>query len=300
MSDIAIPSQVSTFSVALIGNPNVGKTTIFNRLTGLRQKVGNYPGVTVDKRRGPLQTEGSNISIIDLPGTYSIYPNSEDEIIVHRVLNGLDDENKPDAVLAIVDMSNMERGLFLVSQVIDLGLPMAIILNMEDTAEMQGISVRKHQLYKALGVPIIQCNARNDKSLKSIEELITKKTFSKPRPFLNTEDLLPDSLSATISKEFNLTNPYQAFQLIRFQDSEVLLKKYQKDFIKEKVAQAGFDLEEAQVKETRLRYRAIQEILEQCIESKDVKTKKLTQQLDKIFLHKVWGYLIFLGILLLI
>jgi ferrous iron transport protein B len=300
MSDIAIPSQVSTFSVALIGNPNVGKTTIFNRLTGLRQKVGNYPGVTVDKRRGPLQTEGSNISIIDLPGTYSIYPNSEDEIIVHRVLNGLDDENKPDAVLAIVDMSNMERGLFLVSQVIDLGLPMAIILNMEDTAEMQGISVRKHQLYKALGVPIIQCNARNDKSLKSIEELITKKTFSKPRPFLNTEDLLPDSLSVTISKEFNLTNPYQAFQLIRFQDSEVLLKKYQKDFIKEKVAQAGFDLEEAQVKETRLRYRAIQEILEQCIESKDVKTKKLTQQLDKIFLHKVWGYLIFLGILLLI
>src|SRR5690606_33483877 len=193
-----------------------------------------------------------------------------------------------------------ERGLFLVSQVIDLGLPMAIILNMEDTAEMQGISVRKHQLYKALGVPIIQCNARNDKSLKSIEELITKKTFSKPRPLLNTEDLLPDSLSATISKEFNLTNPYQAFQLIRFQDSEVLLKKYQKDFIKEKVAQAGFDLEEAQVKETRLRYRAIQEILEQCIESKDVKTKKLTQQLDKIFLHKVWGYLIFLGILLLI
>jgi len=300
MSDIAIPSQVSTFSVALIGNPNVGKTTIFNRLTGLRQKVGNYPGVTVDKRRGPLQTEGSNISIIDLPGTYSIYPNSEDEIIVHRVLNGLDDENKPDAVLAIVDMSNMERGLFLVSQVIDLGLPMAIILNMEDTAEMQGISVRKHQLYKALGVPIIQCNARNDKSLKSIEELITKKTFSKPRPFLNTEDLLPDSLSVTISKEFNLTNPYQAFQLIRFQDSEVLLKKYQKDFIKEKVAQAGFDLEEAQVKETRLRYRAIQEILEQCIEFKDVKTKKLTQQLDKIFLHKVWGYLIFLGILLLI
>lgn len=300
MSDIAIPSQVSTFSVALIGNPNVGKTTIFNRLTGLRQKVGNYPGVTVDKRRGPLQTEGANISIIDLPGTYSIYPNSEDEIIVHRVLNGLDDENKPDAVLAIVDMSNMERGLFLVSQVIDLGLPMAIILNMEDTAEMQGISVRKHQLYKALGVPIIQCNARNDKSLKSIEELITKKTFSKPRPFLNTEDLLPDSLSVTISKEFNLTNPYQAFQLIRFQDSEVLLKKYQKDFIKEKVAQAGFDLEEAQVKETRLRYRAIQEILEQCIESKDVKTKKLTQQLDKIFLHKVWGYLIFLGILLLI
>jgi ferrous iron transport protein B len=300
MSDIASPTQVSTYSVALIGNPNVGKTTIFNRLTGLRQKVGNYPGVTVDKRRGPMQIQSGRISIIDLPGTYSIYPNTEDEIIVHRVLNGLDEENKPDFVLAIVDMSNMERGLFLVSQVMDLGLPMAIVLNMEDTAEKQGISVRTHQLYKALGVPIIQCNARNDKSLKGIEELITKQGFAKPQPFLDTKSLLPESLSNTISKEFNLKNPYQAFQLIRFQDSEVLLKKYQKDFIKEKVADAQFDLEEAQVKETRLRYQAIQGILEKCIEHTDVKTKKLTQQLDKIFLHKVGGYIVFLGILLLI
>lgn len=300
MSEIAPPSQVSTYSVALIGNPNVGKTTIFNRLTGLRQKVGNYPGVTVDKRRGPMQIQGSQISIIDLPGTYSIYPNTEDEVIVHRVLNGLDTENKPDFVLAIVDMSNMERGLFLVSQVMDLGLPMAIVLNMEDTAEKQGIVVKTHQLYKALGVPIIQCNARNDKSLKGIEELITKKTFVKPQPFLDPADLLPESLADTISKEFNLSHPYQAFQLIRFQDSEALLKKYQKDFIKEKVAEAQFDLEEAQVKETRLRYRAIQGILDQCIEHKDVKTKKITERLDKIFLHKVWGYVIFLAILLLI
>ena len=300
MSEIAPPSQVSTYSVALIGNPNVGKTTIFNRLTGLRQKVGNYPGVTVDKRRGPMQIQGSQISIIDLPGTYSIYPNTEDEIIVHRVLNGLDTENKPDFVLAIVDMSNMERGLFLVSQVMDLGLPMAIVLNMEDTAEKQGIAIKTHQLYKALGVPIIQCNARNDKSLKGIEELITKKTFAKPQPFLDPADLLPESLADTISKEFNLSHPYQAFQLIRFQDSEALLRKYQKDFIKEKVAEAQFDLEEAQVKETRLRYRAIQGILDQCIEHKNVKTKKLTERLDKIFLHKVWGYVIFLAILLLI
>src|SRR5690606_11766154 len=189
---------------------------------------------------------------------------------------------------------------FLVSQVMDLGLPMAIVLNMEDTAEKQGIAIKTHQLYKALGVPIIQCNARNDKSLKGIEELITKKTFAKPQPFLDPADLLPESLADTISKEFNLSHPYQAFQLIRFQDSEALLRKYQKDFIKEKVAEAQFDLEEAQVKETRLRYRAIQGILDQCIEHKNVKTKKLTERLDKIFLHKVWGYVIFLAILLLI
>jgi len=300
MSEIAIPSQTSTFSVALIGNPNVGKTTIFNRLTGLRQKVGNYPGVTVDKRRGPMQLNGGNISIIDLPGTYSIYPNTEDEIIVHRVLNGLDEENQPDFVLAIVDMSSMERGLFLVSQVMDLGLPMAIVLNMEDTAEKQGIAVKTHQLYKALGVPILQSNARNDKSLTNIEELIANKSFAKPKPFVNTEALLPASLAETIGKEFNLKNPYQAFQLIRFHDSEVLLTKYQKEFIKEKITEADFDLEEAQVIETKLRYKAIQDILEQSIVYTDIKTKKITERLDKIFLHKIGGYVVFVGILLLI
>ena len=300
MSEIAIPSQTSTYSVALIGNPNVGKTTIFNRLTGLRQKVGNYPGVTVDKRRGSLRINGSNITIIDLPGTYSIYPNTEDEIIVHRVLNGLDEENQPDFVLAIVDKSSMERGLFLVSQVMDLGLPMAVVLNMEDTAEEQGIVIKTHQLYRALGIPIIQSNARNDNSIKGIEELIANKSFAKPKPFLNTEELLPASLADTVSKEFNLKNAYQAFQLIRFQDSEVLLKKYQKDFIREKMAEADFDLEEAQVKETKRRYQAIQDILKRCTEYKDIKTKKLTQRLDRIFLHKVGGYVVFLGILLLI
>ena len=300
MSEITIPTNTSTFSVALVGNPNVGKTTIFNRLTGLRQKVGNYPGVTVDKRRGAMQAGHNNVTIIDLPGTYSIYPNTEDEIIVHRVLNGLDEENQPDFVLAIVDMSSMERGLFLVSQVMDLGLPMAIVLNMEDTAANQGIVIKTHQLYKALGVPIIQSNARSDKSLKSIEELITNKSFAKPQPFLNPEDLLPDSLANTVNKEFNLANAYQAFQLIRFHESEVLLKKYQKDFIREKIAEANFDLKEAQVRETKLRYKAIQDILKQCTEYKDIKTKKLTQQLDKIFLHKVGGYVVFLGVLLLI
>src|SRR5690606_3184853 len=145
-----------------------------------------------------------------------------------------------------------------------------------------------------------QSNARNDKSLKGIEELIANKSFAKPQPFLETGEFLPTSLADTVSKEFNLKNAYQAFQLIRFQDSEVLLKKYQKGFIREKMTEADFDLEAAQVKETKLRYKAIQDMLTQCTEYKDIKTKKLTQQLDRIFLHKVGGYVVFLGILLLI
>lgn len=300
MSESTISTKTSSFTVALIGNPNVGKTTIFNRLTGMRQKVGNYPGVTVDKRYGQIQLNKELITIIDLPGTYSIYPNSEDEIIVHRVLNGLDEENKPDFVLAVVDMSSMERGLFLVTQVMDLGLPMAVILNMEDTAEEQGIVVKTHQLYKSLSVPIIQSNARSNKGINSIQELIGQKLFEAPQPFLKPDDLLPAALADTICKEFNLQTAYQAFQLVRFHNSESLLRQYQKEFINEKVADAGFDLKEAQLKETNLRYAGIQELLSKCIEKKDVKTKALTQKLDRVFLHKVGGYLFFLGILLLI
>lgn len=191
MPEVITPEKLSTFTVALIGNPNVGKTTIFNRLTGLRQKVGNYPGVTVDKRYASVKLGDQQATIIDLPGTYSIYPNSEDEVIVHRVLNGLDKSSKPDFVLAVVDMSSMERGLFLVTQIMDLGLPMAVVLNMADTAEEQGIKVKAHALYKALGVPVIQTNARSNKGINGILDLIGQQMFEKPTSFLDSDKLLP-------------------------------------------------------------------------------------------------------------
>lgn len=300
MSEVITPVKTAAFTVALIGNPNVGKTTIFNRLTGLRQKVGNYPGVTVDKRFGQIKLDQENVTIIDLPGTYSIYPNSEDEIIVHRVLNGLDENNQTDFVLAVVDMSSMERGLFLVTQVMDLGIPMAVILNMEDMAEEQGLIIKTHQLYKSLGIPIIQTNARSNKGLQSIEGLIGQKLFETPKAFLMADEILPADLAQSICQEFNLKNPYQAFQLIRFQENDSILTKYQKDFIKEKVAESAFDLEKAQVKETNLRYAGIQEILQKCTEKKQVENKLLTHKLDRIFLHRIGGYAFFLGILLLI
>lgn len=248
MLEVTAPVKTTAFTVALIGNPNVGKTTIFNRLTGLRQKVGNYAGVTVDKRSGKVQYIPEKVTLVDLPGTYSIHPNTENEIIVHRVLNGLDKQSKPDYVLAILDMSNLERGLFLVTQVMDLGLPMAVILNMEDTAKSQGLVVKTHQLYKALGVPLIETNARSDKGMEQIEGLISQQLFETPKPFLARDEFNPPT----------------------------------------------------QREEIQQRYEKIREILEHSVEQKDLKTKALTDRLDKIFLHKTWGYLFFLSILLLI
>ncbi|AWW30583.1 ferrous iron transport protein B [Echinicola strongylocentroti] len=300
MPEVLTPEKLSTFTVALIGNPNVGKTTIFNRLTGLRQKVGNYPGVTVDKRFASLKIGDQNTTIIDLPGTYSIYPNSEDEVIVHRVLNGLDKTSKPDFVLAVVDMSSMERGLFLVTQIMDLGLPMAVVLNMSDTAEEQGIKVKTHQLYKALGVPVIQTNARSNKGISGITDLIGDQMFEQPASFLESDRLLPEQLSTAIQERFSLDNSYQAYQLIRFHDKEPILSHEESEWLRQEIKGADFDIKSTQLQETQDRYAAIQQVLETVVEKTDMKKKRLTDMLDKVLLHKIGGYAIFLGILLVI
>src|SRR5437773_9948498 len=139
-------SQSRTLTVALAGNPNSGKTTIFNALTGLRQKVANYPGVTVEKKTGRCKLGGKLggrwINIIDLPGTYSLISRSPDELIAMEVLRGLRaDTPAPDVVIVVVDASNLQRNLYLVSQLIEVGRPLVVALNMVDVAERRGISV---------------------------------------------------------------------------------------------------------------------------------------------------------------
>ena len=163
--------------IAIIGNPNVGKSTIFNYLTGLNQKIGNYPGVTVDKKTGTVQIQGENFEILDLPGTYSLFPNSEDEIIAHRVLNNPELEKRPDYVLLVIDSTQLSRGLFLATQLIDLGINLTILLNMSDLAAAKNIEIRSYELFKRLGVPILQTDARNQKGLEQIKELIQQRNF---------------------------------------------------------------------------------------------------------------------------
>ena len=143
--------------IALAGNPNAGKTTLFNALTGMRQKVGNYPGVTVEKKEGRcVLTQGHEAAILDLPGTYSLSPKSLDEEVARDVLLGLrPDTPVPDAVVIVVDASNLERNLYFATQVLDLGIPAVIALNMGDVAAAAGKSVDVHQLSQELGVPVV-------------------------------------------------------------------------------------------------------------------------------------------------
>src|SRR5579862_3059822 len=150
------PSE-STLTVALAGNPNSGKTTLFNALTGLRQKVANYPGVTVEKKTGRCKLpNGHWANIIDLPGTYSLISRSPDEHVAMEVLRGLRKDTKaPDVVIVVVDASNLQRNLYLVSQLIELGRPLLVALNMMDIAQRRGIKVSAEDLQKELGVPVI-------------------------------------------------------------------------------------------------------------------------------------------------
>src|SRR5688500_7306356 len=170
----ADPPRSGTLTVALAGNPNSGKTTVFNALTGLRQKVANYPGVTVEKKTGrcPLP-DGRWAEVIDLPGTYSLISRSPDEHVAMEVLRGLRKDTKtPDVVVVVVDASNLQRNLYLVSQLIELGRPLAVALNMMDVAERRGLRVSPEDLQRELGVPVVPVVAHKRKGIEQLKQAI--------------------------------------------------------------------------------------------------------------------------------
>ncbi|HVR74119.1 MAG TPA: FeoB small GTPase domain-containing protein, partial [Planctomycetota bacterium] len=160
-------------TIAVIGNPNAGKSTIFNRLTGLSQRVGNYPGVTVEKKVGQCALGTVEARLIDLPGTYSLAAHSPDEMVaVDLLLGHLSGEARPDLVLQIVDASNLERNLYLFSQVRELGLPVVLALNMTDVATARGVHVDADNLSRALGVPVVPVQGHRGTGLGRLREVL--------------------------------------------------------------------------------------------------------------------------------
>ncbi len=183
-------------TIALAGNPNCGKTTIFNALTGLRQKVANYPGVTVEKKTGKCALAGGNATIIDLPGTYSLVSRSPDEVVAMEVLRGLRPGTPaPDAVIVVVDASNLQRNLYLVSQLIELGRPLVVALNMMDIARRRGIDVSAELLEKELGVPVVPVVGHKREGIKELKEAVLKARIA-PMPDWPLPQVLRDELVA--------------------------------------------------------------------------------------------------------
>ena len=187
---------MTTLSVALTGNPNTGKSTIFNELTGIRQKIGNWPGVTVDKKVGYTKHNDRAISVMDLPGTYSINGRSPEERIVENYLSG----EKPDIIVDVIDSSNIERNLFLCLQLLERRIPVLIDLNMIDESTRKGIKISTSKLEKALGMPVVETNGRSKKSTKKLLDIFTSTVMSKYKNSAQVEEHIEniEQLRATI------------------------------------------------------------------------------------------------------
>ncbi|HLP33192.1 MAG TPA: FeoB small GTPase domain-containing protein, partial [Bacteroidia bacterium] len=196
--------------VALVGNPNCGKTSLFNALTGLNQKVSNFAGTTVDKKVGLFSIDSkTRVRLVDLPGTYSLYPKSEDEAVTFRGLCDPENPDLPDVVLFIADASNLKRNLLLFTQVADLGLPIVFALNMIDIADRKGILFNYETLESRLGVKIIPTNVRKLKGVEEIKQALLTAKRPATAPFLDAQVYNP-AMIEECKKFLGLTNTYAA------------------------------------------------------------------------------------------
>ncbi|MEL7531761.1 MAG: FeoB small GTPase domain-containing protein, partial [Bacteroidota bacterium] len=201
-------------TIALVGNPNSGKSSLFNLLTGLRQKVGNYPGVTVDRKIGTISlNNGKDCRLLDLPGTYSLYPVSEDERISCDVLRDPKHKDHPDLVMVVADATQLRRSLLLCTQVMDMGLPCVLVLNMIDLAEKEGINIDTLRLSALLGIPVVKISALKGEGMKELKAQMLSVPPKAKSPVLQIPPGLQPTLKE-IGKDLKTDNTYLAFQAL--------------------------------------------------------------------------------------
>jgi ferrous iron transport protein B len=299
-TEIKSPVPHHKSKIALIGNPNSGKSSLFNQLTGLNQKVGNFPGVTVDKKTGSSQlTPHHRVQIIDLPGTYSLYPKSLDEKVIIDLLYNKKSELYPDVIIITVDASNLKRNLLLFTQLADLGIPAVLGLNMIDVAEQDGVKINVEQLQQDLGVPIVPMNARNGIGITALKIVIAQQLGKPARTFYRIpEDLLV--LVRQIRYYFELSNDYLALHYAHQYKKLSFLSDSDKEYIEDLLKQSKFHSNPLQAAETVERYTTINELLLDSVKvTKADSNEKFSNRLDRILTHKVWGYGIFFTVLFL-
>ncbi|MCD8448894.1 ferrous iron transport protein B [Tenacibaculum dicentrarchi] len=286
--------------VALIGNPNTGKTSLFNQLTGLTQKVGNYPGVTVDKKSGTCQlSENSTAIITDLPGTYSINPTSMDESIVLKSLLNSNEDEKPDVIVIVADVENLKRNLLLFSQIQDLEIPIILALNMADQMKTKGISIDIENLEKELHTKVVLISARKNQGIDVLKQAIEKhdnlEVYSNFKEITTKIDA--DYFEELAQKSTKFSG-YELWMMLTKQHTSLLcsteknaLELFSHDVSKQK---------KYQHKETIYRYQKINDTLKKTYQIDASKATDIRSKLDTIFTHKIFGYFIFFGLLLLI
>lgn len=295
--------------IALIGNPNAGKSSLFNHLTGLHQKVGNFPGVTVEKKTGFCKLNGHlQAEILDLPGAYSLYAKSPDEAVVIDTLLHPDEQIRPHLAVVIADATNLKRNLLLFTQVKDLGIPVLLVLSLLDVAESKGLKIDLIDLKKQLDTEIIPINARTGKNVEVLKEkiasLVSKnkaQQLTAYHPFLNTYFFSPQ-LVDEIKQKYTLENDYLAFHYAQQSENLVFLNENNKASIEFLREQYHFPKIELQKKELLARYEIIEDILRHSLKQakNGQKISRFSEKLDQIFLHGFWGYLVFFLLLFMV
>ncbi len=287
-------------NVALIGNPNTGKTSVFNKLTGLNQKVGNYPGITVEKKQGTSKFgRASTVHILDLPGTYSLNASSIDESVVIELLLNKNDKDFPDVAVVVADIENLKRNLLLFTQVKDLGIPTILAINMADRMTRKAITLDVAALEAKLNTKIALISSRKNIGFDYLKELIENYNILPTKPCLNASEIAPEYFDR-LRKAFPNQDLYKLWLVITQDVNFGVLDRNEYQGVASFQTESSVNLKRLQQKETIIRYKFINDTLKDVLKIDTANAKDLRSRLDRVLTHKVWGYVIFFGILMLI
>ena len=286
-------------NVALIGNPNTGKTSVFNALTGLNQKVGNYPGITVDKKQGICKlSRGVKAHILDLPGTYSLNASSLDENVVIELLLNKNDKDYPDVAVIVSDVENLKRNLLLFTQIKDLKIPTLLVINMSDVMKRKGISLDVEVLEEKLNTKIALVSTRKGTGIQELKKLIEQYKILPKKQCLDASTIEP-AYFERLQKAFPNQDIYKLWLVITQDANFGKVSRQELDVSKFKTKSTS-ELKRLQQKEAIKRYQFINNVLKEGQNIDRSKARDLRSKLDRVLIHKVWGYVIFFIILLTI
>lgn len=284
-------------NVALIGNPNTGKTSVFNQLTGLNQQVGNYPGITVEKKIGFCKlSQNIKANILDLPGTYSLNASSIDENVVIELMLNKNDKLYPDVALVVTDVENLKRNLLLFTQIKDLEIPTILVINMADRMEHKGIALDIPYLEEHLKTKIALISSRKGFGIEELKKLIVTYKSISSTPCLNASIIDPEYFSS-LRNAFPNQLLYKLWLVIT---QDVNFLNLERKEIQGAFTKSHSDLKRLQQKETIKRYQFINDVLKQGLKVDATIAKDFRSKLDRVLTHKIWGYVIFFAILFII